>query len=129
MAPWPGPWDHTHSREAEHRLRRLKRGFTVVSRHHDRRATLRRLFSWLKVVIVLAIAGYGIYIQVANYVGWSPMVILRHLQAYKNCDAARAVDLAPAARGEPGYWSHLDADDDGIACEPWHGYHHYRRQW
>ncbi|WP_081455370.1 excalibur calcium-binding domain-containing protein [Roseibium aggregatum] len=26
--------------------------------------------------------------------------------------------VATADRGEPGYWSKLDADRDGIACEP-----------
>ncbi|MEX2034183.1 MAG: excalibur calcium-binding domain-containing protein, partial [Xanthobacteraceae bacterium] len=34
-----------------------------------------------------------------------------------NCNAAHAVGLAPAYKGEPGYWAHNDADDDGIACE------------
>jgi outer membrane biosynthesis protein TonB len=36
---------------------------------------------------------------------------------YKNCDAARAAGAAPILRGEPGYRSGLDRDDDGIACE------------
>jgi len=27
--------------------------------------------------------------------------------------------LAPARRGQPGYWQKNDADNDGIACEPW----------
>lgn len=36
---------------------------------------------------------------------------------YKNCDAARAAGVAPLLRGQPGYRSQLDRDDDGIACE------------
>lgn len=36
---------------------------------------------------------------------------------YENCDAARAAGAAPLYRGDPGYASHLDRDDDGIACE------------
>lgn len=36
---------------------------------------------------------------------------------YKNCTAARAAGAAPIRRGEPGYASHLDRDNDGIACE------------
>jgi uncharacterized protein (DUF3084 family) len=36
---------------------------------------------------------------------------------YKNCDAVRAAGKAPLHRGEPGYASHLDRDNDGIACE------------
>lgn len=36
---------------------------------------------------------------------------------YKNCTAARAAGAAPVYRGQPGYASHLDRDDDGIGCE------------
>jgi Excalibur calcium-binding domain len=36
-----------------------------------------------------------------------------------NCTTARALGLAPAYRGEPGYRAHLDRDGDGIACEPY----------
>ncbi|WP_018683859.1 thermonuclease family protein [Actinokineospora enzanensis] len=36
---------------------------------------------------------------------------------YKNCDAARAAGAAPLYRGEPGYRSALDRDNDGVACE------------
>jgi hypothetical protein len=37
---------------------------------------------------------------------------------YKDCDAARAAGAAPIHRGEPGYRSELDRDNDGTACEP-----------
>jgi len=36
---------------------------------------------------------------------------------YANCAAARAAGAAPLKRGEPGYASHLDRDNDGVACE------------
>ena len=36
---------------------------------------------------------------------------------YANCDAVRAAGAAPLYRGQPGYASHLDRDDDGVACE------------
>lgn len=42
---------------------------------------------------------------------------------YGNCGQARAAGVAPIYRGQPGYAPHLDADDDGIACEP------YPRRW
>lgn len=38
-------------------------------------------------------------------------------QAYRNCAAARAAGAAPVRRGEPGYGSHLDRDNDGVGCE------------
>ncbi|WP_203568277.1 excalibur calcium-binding domain-containing protein [Aestuariimicrobium ganziense] len=36
---------------------------------------------------------------------------------YKNCSEARAAGAAPIYRGQPGYASHLDRDNDGVACE------------
>jgi len=36
---------------------------------------------------------------------------------YENCAAARAAGAAPLYRGDPGYRSDMDGDDDGIACE------------
>lgn len=36
---------------------------------------------------------------------------------YPNCAAARAAGAAPVRRGDPGYASHLDRDNDGIGCE------------
>ncbi len=38
---------------------------------------------------------------------------------YRNCAAARAAGAAPIRIGEPGYAPWLDADGDGIACEPY----------
>jgi hypothetical protein len=35
------------------------------------------------------------------------------------CDAARTAGTTPIYRGEPGYRDALDADGDGIACEPY----------
>jgi len=37
---------------------------------------------------------------------------------YPNCATARYLGAAPIRRGEPGYRTQLDADNDGIACEP-----------
>ncbi len=36
---------------------------------------------------------------------------------YANCSEAEAAGAAPISRGEPGYSSRLDRDNDGIACE------------
>ena len=40
---------------------------------------------------------------------------------YRNCRQARAAGVAPMRRGDPGYRAGLDADDDGVACEPYYG--------
>lgn len=36
---------------------------------------------------------------------------------YANCTAARNAGAAPVRRGEPGYGTHLDRDNDGVGCE------------
>jgi len=38
---------------------------------------------------------------------------------YPNCAAARAANAAPKHVGQPGYRAELDADSDGVACEPY----------
>jgi len=40
---------------------------------------------------------------------------------YRNCAAARSAGAAPLRRGAPGYRPELDADSDGVACEPYRG--------
>jgi hypothetical protein len=47
------------------------------------------------------------------------MTTLKHIASFPNCDAARAVGLAPSKKGQPGYWNRHDRDGDGIACERW----------
>ena len=41
---------------------------------------------------------------------------------YRNCAHARRSGAAPISRGQPGYRSELDADGDGVACEPFRGW-------
>lgn len=36
---------------------------------------------------------------------------------YANCSEVRAAGKAPIHRGDPGYSSKLDRDNDGVACE------------
>lgn len=38
---------------------------------------------------------------------------------FARCRDARAAGAAPINVGEPGYRIELDADRDGVACEPW----------
>jgi hypothetical protein len=37
--------------------------------------------------------------------------------SFANCSEARAAGAAPVRRGDPGYSSKLDRDNDGIGCE------------
>ncbi|WP_343039393.1 excalibur calcium-binding domain-containing protein [Microvirga makkahensis] len=43
---------------------------------------------------------------------------LKHLASFPNCDAVRAVGLAPSHGGQPGCWAGHDDDRDGQSCEP-----------
>ncbi|WP_308161408.1 excalibur calcium-binding domain-containing protein [Dietzia psychralcaliphila] len=46
-----------------------------------------------------------------------PPAPVQQSTSYANCSAARAAGAAPIMRGEPGYASKLDRDNDGVACE------------
>lgn len=46
---------------------------------------------------------------------------VEHSVYYPDCASARAAGHAPIFEGQPGYRSKLDADADGIACEPYRG--------
>ena len=59
------------------------------------------------------------YPVLTNLSRWPLTVAIRHAAAAPNCTAARAVGLAPAYGGQPGYYPQHDRDRDGIACEPW----------
>ena len=65
------------------------------------------------LLIFAAVAG------TAHFKQWPILTTVRHLASAPNCAAARAVGLAPSYRGQPGYWPQHDADNDGLACEPW----------
>ncbi|WP_078708937.1 excalibur calcium-binding domain-containing protein [Consotaella salsifontis] len=101
----------------EERVRHLRGRFARVSRHLFRPARNRRLRKLCVAalpVILIVIVGLGFFAS-----PWPPSTTLRHLASLPNCAAARAVGLAPAYRGGPGYWPWLDSDGDGIACEPY----------
>ncbi len=106
-------------RDPEAELTTLRRRFAAVSRRLDRPARIRR---WLRGALVGAVAIGGVCALVLVLMNDlrtdSPLVVLRHLAAFPNCEAARAVELAPARAGRPGYWARNDRDGDGVSCEP-----------
>ena len=104
VRPGPGP---------EQRLRNLQRRFRAVSARHDRAIKLRRVIKAATAVVAFAVV-WGL-----GSSPWPVTTTLRHIASAPNCDFARLVGLAPARRGEPGYWKHHDRDGDGVACEPW----------
>jgi hypothetical protein len=105
----------------------LKGRLARISGRYGRGPWSKRLFphryGWLARLLGLVLLVGSIPATVvtiaAYYSGWSVHDTARHFLAAPNCDAARAVGLASAYRGEPGYWPQHDRDKDGIACEPW----------
>ncbi|MBC6445278.1 MAG: excalibur calcium-binding domain-containing protein [Alphaproteobacteria bacterium GM202ARS2] len=82
------------------------------------RSYWRKKLPWITIFLPVAILlGFSAFSSSPE--PWSVAVTLKHLAAKPNCDAARAVGLAPAMRGQPGYYPQHDRDQDGIACEPW----------
>ena len=117
--PKPSAW--RRSRDPEAALGSLNRRFQTVSRRWERRSRvrrfLRRTLPLMGIVAVLTLfAGAGLMFS-----PWPPLLTLQHIAAAPNCSAARLVGLAPAYRGEPGYYNSHDRDKDGWACEPMPG--------
>jgi hypothetical protein len=84
--------------------------------------SLRRLRTWAPPISIGVIIGAGAFL-IADRMDRQPATpteVVQPLSAvsYANCDAARAAGAAPLYRGQPGYSRRLDADRDGIACEP-----------
>jgi len=65
---------------------------------------------------VLALAGVGTHLWLQGFGFTADSLAARHVIAGTGCQAAKWVDLAPATRGQPGYYAALDQDGDGRSC-------------
>jgi hypothetical protein len=109
----------TH-RDLPHLYRAAQHSDQVSNRWGDKVVSVRTLVRYGAIALF---AGAGMYAASADLLSkdWPLSDKLKHIAAAPNCDAARAVGLAPARRGAPGYYTQHDADRDGIACEPYSG--------
>lgn len=108
------------SRDPEKELQSLQRRFAAISDRHDRALRKRNFLRGLRTATIAS----GLPVFCAVFVGlmaspFDPVDSVRHLAAFPRCAMADAVGLAPSRRGQPGYWPHLDRDEDGVACEIW----------
>jgi len=94
-------------------------------RPHGRFNGRRKPSSGLGATMLLA----AIFVSLAAFLGSGGRIgggpstgSTSEVRYYPNCDAARAAGVAPINEGEPGYRPELDADGDGIACEPYRGF-------
>jgi hypothetical protein len=91
-----------------------------ASAHRDRRARrlLEKLFAALTIA-ALVYAGLFFLVHIHGAVVSLAQSQYRATDVYyPSCAAARAAGVAPIYRGQPGYRAGLDADNNGIACEP-----------
>lgn len=96
----------------------LRARFRKVSQQIEAPARRQRFGLAMARVMLAAGAGVAAYLALVLLSPWPPLATLGHLASAPGCHWARAVGLAPAIRGNPGYWSSHDGDRDGIACEP-----------
>lgn len=105
---------HRKGREASARRNRIELGIECERAHggFDVRDLAGWLCSWWMIWGLMLGALLGIFLASP----WS-RDDLRIEAAGRNCASARAVGLAPARKGEPGYYWWNDRDNDGVACE------------
>jgi hypothetical protein len=117
----PNPWAVRLDRISEHReqrLRNLKYRFNAASHSWRRGTKFRKIIRKLALIAVLTAAA----VFAPTVCSEQSVVTKRNAKApngIPKLHAARAVGLAPAYKGQPGYWEHNDRDRDGIACEPY----------
>lgn len=100
--------------------RRAKRKRLRQKRVEERGRRWVRPSDWLMHLLSLIMAlTISIYAGILFERFGDPLLALRHMASFPNCAATRAMGLAPAALGEPGYYRGHDRDRDGIACEPY----------
>jgi hypothetical protein len=124
MAKLPQGW-RVYGRDDPDRKFRLTKG--LVARYRATEVlgwplTLHRFGLWSLIVIGLIALGWRMLNREPpppppHPSTWSAEMRAKHQAARPSCDAARAAGLAAASKGYPGYWPHLDADNDGISCE------------
>jgi hypothetical protein len=119
MAARPGSWwprGGGGGGDADGAEREKKRR-AAIWRRHARMNRLRRLYRRARsngLIMLLAFALLFAFAAIASRPGFQA----RDLVWFPNCAAARAAGVAPIRIGQPGYRPELDADSDGIACEP-----------
>ena len=100
-------------------------------RHRRGRRSCTPFWLW---VIVIAVASFALTLAVPKGADFASlgrslhalnMLPLKHeaqpYRYFRNCRAAHAAGRYNIRRGDPSYRSALDADNDGLACEPYRG--------
>jgi hypothetical protein len=107
---WAGQWDrHRWKMPQQVPTRGRRRSYThqLVGG-----AAVAALIGWVEAPLLTSI-----WTQLTS----TPEEIARVERSvtYRHCSVARAAGAAPIYKGSPGYRRRMDADSDGIACEPY----------
>jgi hypothetical protein len=127
MTKIPNPWSVQQRRDPEAELRRLKGRLQKVSNRYFRNLNRQNSYRFAALAILLAVGSFAATLGLLVFKPWSALppsswtlaTYGKHIAAFPNCSAARLVGLAPAYKGQPGYWPWHDRDKDGWACEPY----------
>ncbi|CAL4866191.1 hypothetical protein MMA231_00429 [Asticcacaulis sp. MM231] len=101
-------------REAEREAEFLRQRIGLAS---ERARGQSEISHTLKVLATMSLIALAFYMALATLSPWPVGYTLRHMAAFTGCDATGMVHLAPAHRGQPGYWQGNDPDRNGIACD------------
>ena len=109
----------------DHRRERMQPGWDLSlspeQKKNERKYIFRKKMRDARnkaIIAVCAVALAGILGHNLYTSPWPIITTLKHWGARPNCDMARLFGLAPAVRGQPGYYLSHDRDRDGISCEP-----------
>lgn len=94
------------------RLERLQHRFRALSRRQERAPVRIGIVAISAALFVLTYAFASASLDFG-----SPLIALRHFAAIGSCHTAASVGLAPARRGQPGFWAIHDRDRNGVACD------------
>jgi len=109
-------WSIHAGRDRERKAQRLKSRFQKISRRYERSIKLRYYSRQAKGTALVALLSFALTCLVLGLSPWTPGMTIKHVAAFPHCTFARAVGLAPAYRGNPGYWSRQDEDGNGRSC-------------
>jgi len=103
----------------EEELHKLKRRFQAVSGRFHRTRRLRSIVHKARLPVLLLIGSFAVIAALTTLSPWPLATTVRHVASFPSCGLARVIGLAPAYRGDPGYWTHQDEDGNGRSCETW----------
>jgi hypothetical protein len=94
-----------------------------LKRIHENLPWNRRRINWRYAVLAFlgaaAVGQIGIWAYQRSEARKAALALIPQGKVWRSCSEVRAAGVAPLTSSDPGYSRWLDADGDGIACEPY----------